>query len=196
MVRAGNWSWGISGLFAQICHWLLDYLTVLWVCLFYFLRNKKCNNQNIKKTRRFDSVQHDLQGHVPGRVRRPSVHVGLFLYPFCYLSLLCTGYNSVVPRADALFDSVYTMQAKVQDRGVCAGCKWYLINHSYRPSHQASLSDTGVCADLMKMLLMVEIAPGVDYTASPMLDYTAWTYALRLKLLENSKGKSQHSQNW
>lgn len=106
MVRAGNWSWGISGLFAQICHWLLDYLTVLWVCLFYFSRNKKCNNQNIKKTRRFDSVQHDLQGHVPGQVRRPSVHVGLSLYPFYYLSLLFTGYNSAFPGADALSDCI------------------------------------------------------------------------------------------
>lgn len=48
---------------------------------------------------------------------------GPSLYPFCHLSLLCTGYNPVVFRENALSDYMCTGEVAVQDRDICASFK-------------------------------------------------------------------------
>lgn len=91
------------------------------------LRDKNCILQNVKKMGRFDSLQFDLQARVAGWVRRLSTYFGPSLYVLCQLFLLCTGYNSVAFRANALSVCMYTVQAANQDRNICASFKSCLI---------------------------------------------------------------------
>lgn len=54
------------------------------------------------------------------------MYFGPFLYPFCLLSLLCTGYNSMVFGANALSGCMHAVKVAVQDRDICASFKLHV----------------------------------------------------------------------